>query len=452
MSNFPDEFLSLMIHYRPLFSKPVYPHIQLLLGGAILTPGKRTVTALLRTLGLSKEKRFCKYHRVLSRAKWSALRGARMLLYQLVSTFLLSQSRLVFALDETLERRWGPKIKKRGIYRDSVRSSKSHFVKCSGLRWVSLMLVHQPSWAARSWALPFLTVLACSERYCQERGQKYKKLSDWARQMIYQLRVWLPYRDLVVVADGGYACLDLLHQVKLKAKVTMITSLRLDAALYAPPPPRLPGRPGRNRKKGKRLAKLSQVLVDSSTPWQNVIFHHWYGNRPKKMQICSRTALWYRSGQPVLPLRWVLLRDPQGKVKSRAILCTDPKLEAAQIVQDFVKRWAVEVTFEEVRRHLGVESQRQWSDRAIERSTPVLLGLFSLVTLIADQMNQQGKLLKQETAWYKKTHPTFSDALIEVRKLFWKKIDFYPSPKKQETIIINKDLFEHMQQLLATNT
>ena len=447
MRTFPDEFLDLMIHYRSLFSKSVYYRACLLLSGTILTLGKRTVSSVLRTLGLSKEKHFCNYHRLLSRAHWSALSCAQVLLHQLISAFLPDNSRLVFVIDETLERRWGSKIKKRGIYRDSVRSSKSHVVKCSGLRWVSLMFVPYLSWAKRCWALPFLTVLACSERYSTERGITHKKLTDWARQMIYQLKRWLPYRELVIVADGGYACIALLASVR--TKVTMITSLRLDAALYAPAPPRVPGKPGRNRKKGERLANLSEVLKDKHTQWQTVVFSEWYGHLEKRMQVCSHTAVWYHSGKPVVPLRWVLLRDPENKLKPRAILCTDLEMSAIEIVQCFLRRWAVEVTFEEVRRHLGVETQRQWSDKAIERTTPVLFGLFSLVTLMADQLAQKGKLVMVKTAWYKKKYPTFSDAIINVRKLFWKEFNFSTSVKTDDKLIISKDLLNHMQHILT---
>lgn len=447
MLTFPHEFLGLMIHYRSLFSKPVYQHVCFLIFGTILTIGNRTISSVLRTLGMSKDKGFCKYHRVLNRAHWSARHCARVLLHQLVSTFLLDAPRLVFVLDETLERRWGSKIKKRGIYRDSVRSSKSHFVKCSGLRWICMMLVTQPGWADRSWAMPFLSILACSEAYSAQRGARHKKLTDWARQMIYQLKRWLPYRELIIVTDGGYACLELLHSVC--SQVTMITTLRLDAALYKPAPPRIPGKPGRNRKKGDRLPKLSEVLQDQDTQWQEVIFSQWYGSKNKKMQLYSHTAVWYRSGKPVLPLRWVILRDPKGTLKPRAILCTDLNLGPVEIVQYFVKRWTIEVTFEEVRRHLGVETQRQWSELAIERTTPVLLGLFSLVSLITVQLARKERLHPAQTAWYQKRYLTFSDAIINVRKLFWKAFNFSRSAKKGDQLIISKQLFEHMQHILT---
>ena len=141
----------------------------------------------------------------------------------------------MFGVDETLERRWGKRIEAKGIYRDAVRSSHSHFVKCSGLRWISLMWLAPVPWAERVWALPILAALAPSSRYCQERGVQHKKLTDWARQIVLLLRRWLPTRDIVVVADSGYSALDLLHACqRLASPVTVITRLRLDAVCTSP--------------------------------------------------------------------------------------------------------------------------------------------------------------------------------------------------------------------------
>ncbi len=446
MFTFPDEFLALIIAYSGLFSKPVFVHVRLLLAGAILAPGKRTITSVLRVLGLSQETKFHKYHRVLSLARWCALPGARILLSQLLDAFL-ADGPVVVGIDETVERRWGSQIKKRGIYRDSVRSSHAHFVKCSGLRWISLMLLMPLSWAERVWALPFLTVLAPSERYGKEAGKRHKQVTDWARQMLLQLKRWLPKRQVIAVGDSSYAVLELLAAVR--SQVTFITRLRLDAALYAPAPAREPGRAGRNRKKGERLPTLQEVLRSTATKWQPVKLTNWYGHSEIEMEIATATAVWYHSAKPVVPLRWVLLRDPEGKRAPVALLSTDLALSAEMIVIYFARRWSVEVTLEETRAHLGVETQRQWSQKAIERTTPVLLGLFSIVTLLADKLQQQGLLLVDATDWYKKEKPTFSDAIAAVRRLLWQKIDFSTSAKQTEMVKIPQPLLQHFQHMLA---
>ncbi len=204
-----DESVRVIIPFQSLFSKPVFRHVQLLLMGAILAPGKRTVSAVLRILGMRDEKRFHKYHRVVSLVEWRALEAARIVLKLLLACFLPAGP-VTIGIDETLERRWGRRIAQRGIYRDSVRSSGSHFVKSSVFRWMSVMLLVPISWAKRVWALPFLTVLAPSERYYQKLSKGYKKLTDWAKQMLLQVKRWLPDREVIAVGDGSYSVLDLL--------------------------------------------------------------------------------------------------------------------------------------------------------------------------------------------------------------------------------------------------
>jgi hypothetical protein len=430
MPTLRSEYTTILTAFAGLFSKRVWQHVQILLLGAILAPGQRTVTAILRIMGLSCEKHFQNFHRVLNRAIWSSREASRVLLGLLVATFAVFGP-VVLGLDDTIERRRGAKIKAKGIYRDPVRSSHSHFVKASGLRWLSLMLLAPIPWAKRVWALPFLTVLAPSERYYEKRKRAHKKLTDWARQALLQVRRWLPGRKLVVVMDASFAAIDFLWQVaKLANPITMIARFRLDAALYAPAPERQPGKKGRFRKKGQRLPTLEQVLEDTRTVWKKVLIPNWYGEGKREVEITSGTAVWYHSGMPALPIRWVLIRDPLGKFKSQALLCTDLNEEPEQILKWFVMRWQLEVTFHEVRDHLGVETQRQWSDWAILRTTPALLGLFSLVTLLASTHAINGKIPVRQAAWYCKTLPTFSDALALVRQEVWQHRYFQLSHKR----------------------
>lgn len=426
MQTLQDEYSTMLCSFAHLFSKRIWERVQILVVGAILSPAERTVTAALRAVGLSEEKHFQSYHRVLNRAIWSSRETSRILLTLLVNAFALTGP-LVFGLDDTIERRRGANIKAKGIYRDPVRSSQSHMVKASGLRWLSLMLLASIPWAQRVWALPVLTVLAPSERYYEKKVRQHKKLTDWARQMLYQLRRWLPKRTLVVVTDSSYAVIELLSRMsELKNSICMIARFRLDAALYEPVAPS-DKKIGRPRKKGKRLPTLETVLENEQTIWKKLTIQEWYGEKQREVEICSNTAVWYHSGMPVVPIRWILIRDPKKKFKSQALLCTDLDISPEQTVTWFVRRWQVEVTFHEVRTHLGVETQRQWADLAILRITPALLGLFSLVTLLADVHARHKKLCIQRTAWYDKKLPTFSDALATVRQEFWTNVFFRTS-------------------------
>jgi len=444
MLTLPTPINTLLQPFRPAFCKLTWIKAQVLFIGAILATGKRTVTSALRVMGLSDEQQFSKYHHVLNRAVWSSRRVAELLLAVLMSYLDVDeQAPLVFGIDETIERRWGAQIRARGIYRDAVRSSASHFVKTSGLRWISLMWLTKIPWAQRIWALPFLTVLAPSERYYEDSVREHKKITDWARQMIMQLRRWIPHRQLVVVADYSYAALELLHACqRLSNPVTMITRLRLDAALYEPAPPY--GGVGRPRKKGKRLPTPAAVLADKETKWERITLC-WYNGQEREMEITSQTAVWYNTGKPPVPIRWVLVRDPLGEYKTIALLSTCVDLLPTQIVNWFVLRWQVEVTFEEARAHLGVESQRQWSDKAIARTTPGLLGLFSWVTLAAHLLVQQHQVTVRQAAWYVKVRPTFSDALSWVRQVLWfPAVTFRMSSPEADMVKIPRPLLDRL--------
>jgi hypothetical protein len=313
------------------------------------------------------------------------------------------------------------------------------------LRWLSLMLLAPIPWARRVWALPFLTVLAPSERYYAGRKRAHKKLTVWARQVLLQVRRWLPGRKLVVVMDASFAAIDFLYQVtKLANPITLIARFRLDAALYAPAAEPKPGQKGRPRKKGKRLPTLEQVSKDTQTRWKKVVIPNWYGQGQREVEITSNTSVWFHNGLPPLPIRWVLIRDPKGKFKTQALLCTDMIEKPEQILKWFMMRWQVEVTFHEVRDHLGVETQRQWSDWAIARTTPTLLGLFSLVTLFANTHAHKGKIPIRQDAWYCKPWPTFSDALALVRQELWQHRYFHLSQKRYNIRKLQPELLSYL--------
>ena len=441
----PVEIISVLLPFAAIFSKKVWNHVQVMLVGSILTTGKRTVTSILEVMGLANEPSFQNYHRVLNRAVWSNLQASKILLTTLVMTFI-PRGTVVCGIDDTIERRKGKKIKAKGIYRDPVRSSHSHFVKVSGLRWLSMMLLVEIPWAKRVWGLPFLTVLAPSERYHQQLEHRHKKLTDWARQMTLQVKRWLPRREVVVVGDSSFACLELLSVLSKTSSVSMITRLRLDAALYEPAPPRISGTMGRPRLKGKRLPNLPQVLLDTNTEWTNITLLRWYGETERQVEITTGTAVWYHTGLPVVPIRWVLVRDPLGKFKTQALLCTNSKYQPQQILEWFTRRWQIEVTFEEVRRHLGLETQRQWSDLAIARTTPLILGLFSLVTLLAHHLQTDFTWTTRQKNWYVKSLPTFSDALALVRRFLWAST-FSMSSNPADIIKVPRPLFNRLRDL-----
>lgn len=438
--------MKFVIAFAELFSKPVFERVKVLTLGVIVSPGSRTVTNALRVMGLRGEKHFQNYHRVLSRAVWNSLAGSRILLKLLGAAFIKG-SELVIGFDDTIERRRGAKIKAKGIYRDAVRSSRSSFVKASGLRWLSFMLLTEVPFAKRVWALPFLTVLCPSERWHEARGIRHRKLTDRARQAILTIKRWCPSFDLVFVGDSSFAALDLLTAVK--DQVTLVSRLRLDAALYKQAAARKPGQIGRPRRKGVRLPTLSAVIANPQTKWKRLKIKRWYGEENRRIEIVSGKCVWYHTGKEAVPIRWVIIRDPLGKFETQALLCTNREATPQRIVEWFVKRWQMEVTFEETRRHLGIETNRQWSDKAIQRTTPCLMGMYSLVALVAEELSKSGKLKIRQAVWYQKQVATFSDAIGCVRQQIWEWRSFQTSDGQVEMIKIPRAYLECLTDTLC---
>ena len=342
---------------------------------------------------------------MLNRAQWSALQASKILLGLLVLGLVPPGATIVLGADDTVERRSGRQLKAKGCDRDAVRSSRKHVVKCFGLKWVSMMLLVPVPWATRVWALPFLTVLCWPPKSRHER--RHKTSVDWVRQLLKQARRWLPERLMVLVVEGGFAAVA-LAQACVNTQVTMVSRLRLDAALYHPPVPPLPGKRGRKPTKGTRQRSLKVWAARADTPWQETTVD-WYRGERKRLWVFSLAALWYTPGLAPVAIRFVLVRDPEGKMSDAAFFCTDLHATPEQILHWVVMRWSVEVTFEEARVHLGVETQRQWADKAIARTTPVLLGLFSLVTVLAWRFCPSGHIPLEATAWYHKSEATFVD-------------------------------------------
>lgn len=446
MLTLPAACSAAILAFVPLFSNSTWATAQTLLIGAILAPAQRTVTAALRVMGFASESHFQNYHRLLNRVRWSALQGARLLLGQLLNAFV-PRGVIHVVLDDTLERRRGKKIAAKGVYRDAVRSSGSHFAKAMGLRWLCLMLLAPLPFTRRHWALPLLTLLAPSERYDAQRGRRHTTLIERGRTALLLLARWLPDRQIVCVADSSFAALEFLESVR--QSVTLITRLRLDARLFEPAPVRRAGQNGRPRIKGAMVPKLECLVNDPKQRWQRLLLRYWYQQDNRRVEVLSSTAVWYHPGMPVVPLRWVLVRDPEGKFRTQAFLSTDLSLSPAQILEYYVGRWQVEVTFEEARQHLGFETQRQFSEPAIKRTTPIILALYSLVTLIAAQLYDSQQLFIRQSAWYVKEQITFSDALAAVRRLFWQHQSFSMSDIPQQNVKISRRFYQHIIDTLS---
>lgn len=421
--------ISILASFAPHFTKPTWKNLQTLFTGAILCRGPRRITSILRVMGLANEINFSKYHRILSHARWNGLALSKILLGLLIQILPASWPILI-AVDETLERRKGKKIKAKGVYRDAVRSSQSKIIVCFGLKWECMMLIVPLPWCTRPWALPFLTVLSPSKKANEKAGRRHKTSIDWTRQMMILVSRWLK-RPWILLGDGAYACMDLAWSC-VKQEVTLVSRFRLDAQLFEFPEPVTEGRRGRKPVKGKRIT-LKDLLSDPKQIWQTLTVN-WYGGKQQIIECLTFTCLWYHAGKPPLPVRVVLVKTPFGKNVAEAFFSTDINNLPTQIINWFVLRWNIEVTFQESRSNLGIETQRQWSDNAIHRTTPLLMALYSILTLIAFKMNSIKALVVHETtSWYdKKGELTFADIIVIVRREIWSKRYYSKSANNDE--------------------
>ena len=437
-----DPIIAILAQFQPLFTAPTWKKMMTLLTGTLLARGRRTVTAALWQTGHHLDSNFSRFHQVLNRARWSPLELSRQLLLLIMESFIQAGGGIDIVIDETLERRWGAKISKRGHYRDSALSSRKRSVSSPGLRWIVMAVVVTLPWTQQRWALPFLCVLATTPEVSEKLGKRHKTVGMRAHQMVSLLRRWLPTVPIKLIGDTAYSILELgLHCVA--QHVTLIAPFRLDSVIHQSPEVRTKHTIGRPRVVGKRLPSLETVLHDPKTVWQRITVD-WYGEGKRALEICTATALWYRYGSDPLPIRWVLTRDPEGKRPPKALFSTDQSQAAEEIILDFMKRWSLETTFEEGRAHLGLETQRQWSDLAIERTTPLLFGLYSLVTLFGQALSPDGPLPLKQAAWYHKQAATFSDVLAVVRRHLWGNFTFPTSPTDPDVVLVPRSTLSRL--------
>lgn len=387
----------ILFHLEKSFSKMI-----LLFVGGVLCRSGRTVCGILRTLGMKGETAFANYHHLLSRSKVDMLKGVKILMEMLLP---LSGTSVVLVVDEHLERRRGAKIKAKATYRDPVASSRGWLVKCTGLKWVVLAMLVKFPWTTRSFALPFFCVLRTPENYPKNIKREARSGTKLLCQMLCVIRHWFPHLSITLVGDGDYAR-ALLGSFCQRLSIGLVSRLRADARLYDF---------ATDKKRKSRLAQLGNRLErPQESLWEKITIR-WYGGRTHEVKVSSKNGLW-RAGKKsaVIALKavWVQLR-PHDEI---ILMTTNLDISIITIIEEYVRRWNIEVTFRECREHLGVETQRQWSDYAIARSTPLLFALYTLITLIGNAIFNTKGVIAESTAWYRKSHLTFSDLLESVRQ------------------------------------
>lgn len=439
-------FVTLMASFRPVLSARTAENLSVLARGAVLAGGPRTVTACLWAVWPWVRKHWSAYHNVLRRARLEPLALARVL-FTLALPLIPEGSTVELAVDDSLVRRYGPRVVGVGMHRDAVRSSHGRPAITPGHKWVVLSLVVRLPFTRYAVALPLLSALYSTSKQarrnrCKRPYRRHRTLQELALLLVRLLVRWAPERRFRVLGDGGYATHELAaafsaaSAYKALQGVRLVSRFRADAATYAPPPA-YSGR-GRPRLRGQRLPTPQEVADCAETIWQNVR-QLWYGGVKKRVSICSGHGLWYKSGTGGKWVRWVFVRDPKGSHRDEVFFTTDLTLTPRQTVESYVRRWSLETTFQEARTHLGLETLRNRSGRAVVRSVPLLLGLYSLVVVWYARHVPAPQRQPQQSPWYQKRCVTFSDMLAAARADIMKEsISHGSTPQTREHLLCQR--------------
>ena len=400
------------------FTRPTFQRVMVLILGAILSLRQRTVTGMLRAAGALAKGHWSDFHRVLSLRVWSNWPLGRVLAALLLDLLPPDQP-VVLPVDDTTPQHKGKHVYGKGCHHDAVRSTHSHMVWVWGHKWVVLAINVKFPFASRPWALPVLCALYRPKELDEKEGHRHKTPIDLTMGLVATLIHWFPQRKFILVGDGGYASHALARFChRHRGHVTLISRFHGDANLFEAPPAKR-GKTGRPREKGRKLPAPRQVVAKAKRRRFTV---DWYGGQKRKVELVWGNAHWYKGGEGLVPIRWVFVHDVQGTHRDEYFYSTDPTLAPEKIVSLFTGRWSIEVTFQEVRKHLGFATPRNWSKKSVLRTGPCLLGLFSLVSLIFHQHWRGAPVSPRSDPWYIKKEVTFSDAIAVVRRLCWSEV------------------------------
>jgi hypothetical protein len=422
------------------FTPATFQRVLVLLVGAVLAPGRRTVAACLwaaRALAGRVGGDSSSYRRVFSLAVWELWPLARVLAGAVIALVPAGEPILVDG-DDTVAQHRGERVYGKGCHRDAVRSSHSHTVWKWGHKWVVLAINVTLPFCSRPWALPVLAALYRDPATDKKQGRRHKTPAQLARGLMAALVRWFPERRFILLGDGGFGSHELARFFRRRRRhgrnvamaplaPALVSRLHPSANLYTAPPPPPAGkksRCGRPRVKGEKLPSPKQVVEATPPEKRRRATVGWYGGQKRRVELVSGTGHWYKGGDGLVELRWVFVHDLDGTHRDEYFFCTDPSMPPERIVTLYTGRWCIEVTFQEVREWLGFETPRQWIKRSVLRAAPCLLGLFTMIALIyAEHVksveSHGGKAKARSTDWYDKHEPTFSDAIRCVKRLFW---------------------------------
>jgi hypothetical protein len=421
MFSLPKAAEPLVSAFSVAFTRPTFQRASLLIVGAILSLRHRTVTGMLRAVGPLAKGHWSDFHRVLCCRVWSTWPLGKVLAAMILELIAQDQP-VVVPVDDTTPQHKGKHVYGKGCHHDACRSTHSHMVWVWGHKWVTLAINVKFPFASRPWALPVLCALYRPEELNKQEGHRHKTPTRLAMQLVATLIHWFPQRKFILVGDGGYASHELAQFChRHRRHVTLVSRFHPQANLYEAPPIVKPRsrKGGRPRTKGRKLPKPEDVVKKSKGKRFTV---DWYGGGRRQVELTWGEGHWYKGGDGLVPVRWVFVHDLSGTHRDEYFYSTDAALAPEQIVGLFTGRWSIEVTFQEVRAHLGFTTPRNWSIKSVLRTAPCLLGLFSLVSLIFARHARAKTVKPRSSPWYTKTEVTFSDAIATVRRLCWAEV------------------------------
>jgi hypothetical protein len=418
MASIPQGVRSVFREWSGEFAETVWPRFQVLVFAAILCVGRHTVCRLLRIAGALAVGHWSSYHRVLSRRRWSSWRLARILAQQVLDR-LVPRGTVLLSGDDTVTQHRGKKVYGKGRHRDAVRSTHSYTAWRWGHKWVVLAIHVRLPGLSRPWALPVLCALYRSPEEDKRLGRRHRTYVDLMRQLLRVLMRWFPTRKFVFTGDGGYGTHSLAGFASRQPRLTLVSKFYKDANLHAQPPRRKRGATGRPPVKGRKRPSPQDVVAKTRS--RKRLWVSWYGGGRRQVAVVTGTDHWYKGGEGLVPVRWVFVEDLTGTHRDEYFFTTDICLTPKAIIEAYTGRWAIEVMFEEVREHLGLETTRGWCAQTILRAEPCLFGLYTLVALWFSELPASERH-KPIVAWtgITKQNLTFSDAITLVRRHIWR--------------------------------
>jgi DDE superfamily endonuclease/Archaeal putative transposase ISC1217 len=404
----------------PALTRPTYHRLVLLALAALLTIGGRTVANLLRTLGALAHGHPSSDHRALSHRRWPVRRLARRYIAAVLDRFA-PDGPILLAGDDTVTEHRGAKVYGKGRHRDPVRSTRSFTAYRWGHKWVVLAVLDRPASGRRRWALPLMVALYRPEEKTEagpggpRPRRAHKTPPDLLAQMLRILLRWFPERTFVCCGDGNYATHELAELAAAHpGRLTFVSKFSEDANLFEPPPPYSGN--GRPRVKGEELPKPASVVRDAAErPEMEVA---WYGGGRRRVETVTGVGHWYKSGRPLVPVRWVFVRDRAGTHRDEYFFTTAEAMSPKEVIETYTARWNIETTFQEMRAYLGLETTRGRVRATVLRAEP---GLFALYTLVAWLDAEAPARYRRDRLvdWAGKPEVTFSDAITAVRRWLW---------------------------------